>query len=131
MDITEEQKEHVTSLLEAGDKLGAVRYMQEEFGLTADQALQMAEKLDEQLDDIAKEKMVADVHRTLNSGINPARIVGTIFGLLGLGFLATVGILIYLDQQFQKTAIPTKGKVVDMSSYESRDKDTGQTTTMY
>lgn len=103
MQIPEEDKDQITSLLESGDKLGAVRYIQQAFSLSADDALTLAEKLEEQA-------FVRNIG-TLDEGVNPARLVGTIFTVVGFILLSLAFIFGFRDYRFSTSAIPVIGKV--------------------
>lgn len=131
MDINEEHKEHLDHLLDIGEKLEAVRYLQENFNLSADQALALAEKLDEQRIVAEGNEIQANVSTALATANKVPKIVGTIFGTLGLVFLAVAVLISYREYQFGKTAEHVSGKVIELNSYESRDKDTGNITIMY
>ena len=118
MQISEDDKEWITNLLESGDKLGAVRYIQETLSLSADDALTLAEKLEEQT--------LIGVTAKLEEGPNPARIVGVVFSILGFILLSLSFIFGYMDYKFASIAIPVTGKV---SRIETRQPSNG--TPMY
>jgi Protein of unknown function (DUF3592) len=132
MPLTPEQKEHVTDLVERGEKLEAVRYFQNTLNVSADQALVLTEKLEEEIESSPlREKFKSlqeEVHK--KPGMNVGRVVGGIFMTLGSIMLAVVVYLIYSNNQFAQRAIPVKGKVISYDSYESSDDD-GGSTTMY
>jgi len=118
MQISEDDKQWITDLLQSGDKLGAVRYIQETLSLSAEDALTLAEKLEEQ--------ELIGVSVKLEEGPNPARIVGVVFSIIGFILLTLAFIFGYRDYQFATTAIPVTGKV---SRIETRQPSNG--TPMY
>ena len=118
MKISEDDKEWITALLESGDKLGAVRYIQETLSLSAEDALTLAEKLEEQ-------KLIG-VTAKLEEGPNPVRIVGVVFSIVGFILLSLSFIFGYMDYQFASKAIPVTGMV---SRIENRPPSNG--TPMY
>src|SRR5687768_3404725 len=103
MQISEDDKELITAMLESGDKLGAVRHIQEALSLSADDALTLAEKLEEQT-------LITNVAK-LEEGVNPARVVGIVFSIIGFILLSLSVIFGYRDYQFASTAIQVTGKV--------------------
>jgi len=131
MPLTPEQKEHAIDLIEMGDKLEAVRYFQDTLNLSAEDALVLAEKLEEEIEgnNVAEIKAMHDQIRkqpTLDVG----RVVGIIFMSIGSIMLAVVIYLVTSNYKFMQRAIPVQGKVIDYQSYESRDDD-GRYTTMF
>lgn len=131
MTPTEDQKEEVKFLLESGDKLQAVRYIQEQFGLNADQALAFAEELEKQMETAKDEELERSSRALEASTLKLPTILFAIFGgigfiLLGIGLIAGIRTVHFLD-----IAQPVTGKVVDVTSYESIDRDDGTRTTMY
>jgi hypothetical protein len=97
MTLTPEQKEHAIELIAFGDKLAAVRYFQEVLNIDAEQALLLAEKLEEEIEtaegpDI--EPMTPAQREELSkSGVAVGKIVGILFMSIGLIMLA---VMIYL-----------------------------------
>jgi hypothetical protein len=133
MTLTPEQKDHAMELIAMGDKLEAVRYFQQVLTIDAEQALVLAEKLEEEIDaeDSLALKELEQKHDTLSqSGANVGRIVGTLFMSIGVIMLLVVFYLIYSHQQFEKNAKVVKATITEYQSYESRD-DNGNTTVMF
>ncbi len=131
MTLTPEQKEHAIELIEMGNQLDAVRYLQETLDITSDQALILAEKLEEETkSDLEKEfeSLKEEMHK--KPGVNVSRLVGGIFMSLGAIMLVIAVYFLISNYQFSERAIPVKGKVIDYDSYQSRDDD-GGSTTMY
>ncbi|MBL7872374.1 MAG: DUF3592 domain-containing protein [Cyclobacteriaceae bacterium] len=131
MTLSPEQKDHAVELIEMGDKLEAVRYLQETLTITADQALLLAEKLEEETEsDLEKEfkSMQDEIHK--KPPVNVGRLVGGVFMCLGVIMLAIAAYSIASNYKFSERAITVKGKVIDYDSYESRNDD-GRSTTMY
>ncbi len=129
MTLTKEQKEYATELIEMGNKLEAVRYFQETLNVTAEQALVLAEKLEEEIEaSPLHEKFRSLQQGSLQKpGMNVGRVVGTLFLSLGGIMLIVVAYLIISNNQFAQRAIPVKGKVIGYESYESSDDDGGST----
>lgn len=129
--MTPEQKEHAIELIEMGNQLDAVRYLQETLDITSEQALILAEKLEEETEsELEKEfkSMQDEMHQ--KPSINIGRLVGGIFMGLGVIMLAIAAYFIVSNYKFSERAITVKGKVIDYNSYESRNDD-GGSTTMY
>src|SRR5688572_25781995 len=99
------------SLLESGDKLGAVRYIQQALSLNAEDALTLAEKLEEQDEGPSPAPNI--------EGINPGRVVGIIFTIAGFLLLSLAFIFGFRDYRFATTAIPVTGKVVRIEKRQS------------
>jgi hypothetical protein len=57
MNLTPEQKEHAIELIEMGEKLQAVRYFQETLNVSAEEALLLTEKLEEEIDGAVVEEI--------------------------------------------------------------------------
>lgn len=130
--MTEDEKEHASALLRMGEKLEAVRYLQETLDVDAEQALALAEKLDEaQASSEMRERLeeLRNQHDSALKSIVPT-IVGSIFMGLGLIMLGVAAYIIYADDQFAQRAVPVTGKTIGYSSYISRDDD-GHETTMF
>lgn len=131
MMLSPEQKEHAIELIEMGNQLDAVRYLQETLGITADEALLLAEKLEEEIEsDLEKEfkSMQEEIHK--KPDVNVGKLVGGIFMCLGLIMLAIAAYFVVSNYQFSKRAITVNGRVIDYNSYQSTDDD-GGSTTMY
>lgn len=131
MTLTPEQKEHAIELIEMGNQLDAVRYLQETLDITSDQALILAEKLEEETEsDLEKEfnSLKEEMHK--KPSVNVGRLVGGIFMGLGAIMLAIAVYFLISNYQFSERAITVKGKVTDYESYQSGNDD-GGSTTMY
>lgn len=132
MNLTPEQKERALELVEMGQKLDAVRYLQKTLNISADEALLLTEKLEEEVEGspLLDEFKSMEAEMRQNPGIDVGRVVGTIFMSLGAIMLAVVVYLGISNYQFSQRAIPVKGKVIDYETYQSRN-DNGGSTTMY
>ena len=132
MTLTPEQKEHAVSLIEMGDKLDAVRYLQETLNITTDQAMLLTEKLEEEVEQSPLlNELKAFQEQQQKPGVNIGRLVGGIFMGVGAIMLAVVVYLIVSNYKFSQRAIAVPGKVIDMRTHESRDSEGGGSTTMY
>ncbi len=133
MTLTPEQKDHAVELIEMGDKLEAVRYLQQTLYITVEQALILAEKLEEEVetsplpDELQSFEEIGDQQ----PGINVGRLVGIIFMSIGGIILAVVAYLAVSNYKFAQRALPVKGKVVDYNHYESPNSKGGGSTLMY
>ena len=124
MTLTPEQKEHAVELIEMGDKLEAVRFVQQTLYISVEQALTLTEKLEGELKSPNENPSDAP---TMNVG----RLLGSIFMSLGGIMLAVVAYLAFSNYKFEQRAQPVKGKVVDYQSYQSANSKGGGYTTMY
>jgi len=129
MTLTPEQKEHAIELIEMGEKLEAVRYFQEILNIDAEQALLLAEKLEQEVEAGPAMQELNQKHEEIKrSGAHVGRLVGLIFMSIGMVMLVVVFYLLYTHQQFEKNALTVKGTVVEFQSYESRNKNSSSTT---
>jgi tetrahydromethanopterin S-methyltransferase subunit G len=130
MTLTPEQKEHAIDLIEMGEKLEAVRYFQEVLTIDAEQALLLAEKLEQEIEpELDLQGLQQKGEEMKRSGAKVGRLVGLIFMSIGMVMLAVAGYLIYAHQQFEKNAVGVKGTVVEFQSYISSNDNSS--TTMY
>ncbi|HRI78027.1 MAG TPA: DUF3592 domain-containing protein [Cyclobacteriaceae bacterium] len=131
MTLTPEQKEHVTELIEFGDKLKAVRYLKETLSISLDQALVLAEKIEAELESPAPPTLGEDGQPVKSSpGINVGKVVGSIFMTVGAIMLGIAAYVVSSHYKFEQRAQKVKGTVIDYHSYESKNDD-GSYTTMY
>lgn len=128
--MTPEQKDHALFLIDAGDKLEAVRYLQQTLNVNAEQALALTEKLEEESGNNELLNRFNELKSKLGSKPSTRfpRIVGLAFMSIGLIMLSAVAFLAYRDYQFSLRAIPVTGKVTANESYYSSDSDGGGTT---
>jgi hypothetical protein len=130
--MTPEQKAHAKELIEMGEQIEAVRYFQETLHVSADQALALAEKLQQEMDHTSLEDKVEALKREFPkpSGFSVGKIVGSVFLSVGVIMLGIVTYLIISNNKFEQRAVHTKGKVIDYKNYQSSN-DNGGSTTMY
>ncbi len=131
--MTADQKEKAAALIREGDKLEAVRYLQQTLHIDAAQALRLAEKLEDEVDtdgptDLRKEFEDAKKKMRATSGVNLGRTIGLIFMCIGIPMLAFGFYYFYDNYVFAKRAIPVIGHVIDYDSYYSSDSDGGGST---
>jgi len=130
--MTPDQKEHAADLIRDGEKLEAVRYLQQTLNIDAAQALLLAEKLEEEdeaeLSVLRKQFDQAKQDMSQSKGVNVGRIVGLSFMTIGFIMLSLAAYFIYSSYTFSKRAIPTLGRVIDYDSYYSSDNDGGGST---
>lgn len=134
MMLSTEQKDHAIELIQMGDKLEAVRYLQQVLSIDAEKALLLTEKLEQEVDaedaEVIDELKARQEEALKNPPVDVGRIVGGIFMGVGCLLLAIAAWLGVSHYQFAQRAIPIQGIVLRYSSYESRSDD-GPYTTMY
>jgi len=132
--LTPEQKEHAIELIQMGDKLEAVRYLQEILEVNAEKALLLTEKLEQEVDaednEIIDELKARQAEAQKNPPVDVGRLVGGIFMGVGCILLAIGAWLGVSNYKFAQRAIPVTGIVLRYSNYESKSDD-GRYTTMY
>jgi hypothetical protein len=132
--LTPEQKEHAIELLQMGDKLEAVRYLQQVLQIDAEKALLLTERLEQEVDaedeEILDELKARQEEAKKHPPVDVGRIVGGIFMGVGCILLVIAAWLGISHYQFAQRAIPVQGIVLSYSSYESKSDD-GRYTTMY
>jgi hypothetical protein len=131
--LTPEQKQHVIELIDMGDQLEAVRYLQNTLHISAEQAMVLAEKLQQEIEtenEAAFRAKAAELQQKHSSGTNVGKTVGGIFMVIGIIFLVIAGLIVYFNYTFTQRAVTIKGKVLSYETYESRNDD-GGSTTMY
>ena len=132
MNLTPEQKENVTKLIDMGKMQDAVIYLQEKLNITPEDATVLAEKLNEEAESPKEEKvdkLFRDIGRVLDSLIT-GRAIGVSFMLLGALFVALSANMIISNQHFEQRAMSVKGKVIGYNKHLSTDDD-GVSTLMY
>ncbi|MEQ9591045.1 MAG: DUF3592 domain-containing protein [Cyclobacteriaceae bacterium] len=130
--MTPKQKDQALYLIRTGKKLESVRYLQGELLINSDQALRLAEKLEEETGDKElRDKLYELREKRANQPRDKTpQVVGVSFMVIGLILLAMAGYIARSNYQFAQHAISTKGIVVGFDSYDSSDDD-GGSTTMY
>lgn len=131
--MTLDQKEHALHLLRMGEKLETVRYLQDVLNVSAEQALQLAEKLDEEAEFNENNELRLKFNELKAKMENPPsarfpRTIGLIFMGIGIVMLTVVIYQVYADYQFSQKAISVSGEVVSYDSYYSSDSDGGGST---
>ncbi len=130
--MTPEQKEHAIELLLRGDQLEAVRYLQQTLSINPDQALLLAEKLEQEVDDFQESELLNE-YREANdqqqqpSGGGLGKIIGLSFMIGGLVMLSVVIYLIIYNYNFIKGSTSTMGKLISYDSYFSDSENGGST----
>jgi hypothetical protein len=130
--FTDEQKQHAIHLIEMGEKIKAIKYIRESLNVSLEEALKLTEKLEEEVKPTPFRLNFNEARRQRfqQAGINIGKLVGSIFMGVGVLLLTIAAWFIVSNNQFEKRAKHVKGKVIDYSSYDSRDDD-GDYTTMY
>lgn len=130
MQLTPEQREQIDDLMFEGDELALVRYLQNTFHVTAEEALALAEKLKAEHDPepiSASPQHAFERMKNSKQGVNVGKLVGGLFFSIGLLMLTVTAYLIYRDYKFQQRAVPTTGTIVDHKTHYSRNDDGGST----
>ena len=130
MQVTDEQKEHLTFLLEAGEQLEAVQYAQESLGLNAEQALAFVKRLKAEIsaqDDLEFEAIRVE-HEKIST--NLPRILGLIFSTIGLIVLGLGLFFGNREYNFGKRAERISGKVLEYERVITYDS-AGRPMTMF
>lgn len=114
MEPTEEQKEHINDLLAVDDKIEAIRYVQKEFQLDAESAITFIERWEQELG-LANEAEFEQARKQASiQSVNVSRLVGNIFGGIGLILLALSAYFAYRSHTFLQRALPAEGTVVEL-----------------
>jgi hypothetical protein len=115
-----------------GEKLEAVRYLQDVLKVNPEHALQLAEKLDEEeyneKDDLRQKFNELKVKMENPPSAKFPRTIGLIFMGIGIIMLTIAIYLVYSDYQFTEKAISVTGEVLSYDSYYSSDSDGGGST---
>lgn len=121
--LSEEHKETVIEMLEAGDQLGAVDYLREHFQLSAEDALAMARKLEEQIDKQEEAEFIKEVRQSTSSASKVPVIIGLVFGSIGLLLLGLGAWFGVKANDFSNRAVKAVGTVERMVERQSRSDD--------
>lgn len=122
-EVTEEQKEQLESLIESGEKLEAIRFAQQTFGLDAEQAITMVERLEEQLEaesDAALEQSGKELEQ---STANLPAIIGGIFSAIGIILIGLAAWFGYRSYNFLQKAEIVPGIVKEFKERQARNKE--------
>lgn len=133
MNLTPTQKTHLEELLKAGDELAAVRYLQNNLGLSAEEALRLTEKLDKTVEEDDDAKLKSLMKKRGLRAINDSKMgkwIGGIFLFFGLVMLSVSCYIFYSNYTFSQKAVAVEGKVIDFTTSYSTDDD-GNSTLMY
>lgn len=128
MNLTPQQKQYATELLQKGNKLEAVKYFKETLNISLKDAHALTEKLQEQVGPIPVRPFGRLPFNKSGQGIG--NWVGIIFMSIGAIMLVVVVFNIISTVRFAGKSVHTKGKVIDYATHESKDDD-GRSTTMY
>lgn len=115
-------------MIASGKQLEAVRYFREVLGVDANQALALAEKLEQEMGG-PPPLLAQRVTAHLRSGSIVGRLVGRIFMTVGIIQAVVAAYLVFSHSRFERHAMAIKGTVVDYQSYVSTGSD--GSTTMY
>lgn len=127
-EVTEAQKEQLESLIESGDKLEAVRFAQQTFGLDAEQAITMVERLELQLEAASDAELDRSARELERSTANLPAIIGGIFSIIGIILIALSAYFGYRSYTFLQKAVVIPGVVKEFKERQARNK---QDNTLY
>ncbi|ELR72923.1 hypothetical protein C900_00884 [Fulvivirga imtechensis AK7] len=113
MQVTEEQKQHVRTLLVHGRKIEAIKYLRDHFDLSLRESKRLAELIDE---DIADHEYVGPPPVFTRAGSKAGSVIGLVFGIIGAIMLSLIIYLFISHQKFLETAEPAIGVVVSNPS---------------
>jgi hypothetical protein len=130
-EVTEEQKEHLEDLIQAGEKLEAIRYAQQTFGLDAEQAITMVERLEQQLEGKSDVELEQAIKELNTSPSKFPRMLGGIFSSVGLLLLILCGWFGYRSYTFLEKAVPLPGIVKDFKKTNEYDKEKRQAYSLF
>ncbi|HZY82015.1 MAG TPA: DUF3592 domain-containing protein [Cyclobacteriaceae bacterium] len=122
-EISEEQQEEFEFLV-LSNKLEAIRYAQQNFGLDAEQAITMVERTEQKIDgdiEIEHKKTIVQV----------PNIVGGVFSIVGIILVALGSYFGYRSYNFIERASKVPGIVKEYRTGQSRDVDDNSTFTIY
>ena len=133
MKLSPSQKDHLEKLLRESDELGAVRYLQNSLGMSAEEALALTEKLDKTVEEDHSATVRQMFKRSTGlqkDGKKASKWGAGIFLFFGLVMLGVAVYIFYSNYIFAEHAVAVEGVVVDYDTYYSTDDD-GNSTLMY
>lgn len=122
-DVTEEQKEHLESLIESGEKLEAIRYAQQTFHLDAEQAITMVERLEKDLEGESDAELERATKELTASTAKLPGIIGGTFTVVGVILIALATYFGYGSYSFLQEAVAVPGIVKEFKEREVRNTD--------
>jgi len=123
MEISEEQQEEFEFLV-LSNKLEAIRYAQQNFGLDAEQAITMVERVVQKLEgevEVEHKKTVVQV----------PNIVGGVFSVIGIILIALGSYFGYNSYKFIEHAATVPALVKEFKTGQRKDVDDNSTYTVY
>ncbi len=128
MALTPQEKVRLEMLLKLGDEEKAIKFLQEELNLSAEEARQAVEKLKPSVKPLPRSLIQAFNSRKNKSGNGKAGSrIGLLFMVIGIAMLGFAGYTAYSNYQFMEEAISITGKVIDLDTHYSSDDDGGST----
>ncbi len=129
--MSPQQKKHLEMLLKLGDELSAIRYLQSELNMSADDALVAVEKLKPTVTALPTDFVRSFLFKKTSAKESKlGSRVGFAFMIIGFIMLGFSGYTAFTKYQFIQTAIPITGKVIDHDTSYSTDDD-GNSQVMY
>jgi hypothetical protein len=130
MQISSEVRELAGKLILSGKKIEAVRYLQQQFGLTAEEALKLAEVLEPEVN---AEREASFRQRPKKSRQKDPMFIygGLVIFLIGSAMISGAGYIAYSYFRFASNAVSVMGKVVEIDEIRSTDSDGKTSTTQY
>ncbi|MTI39537.1 DUF3592 domain-containing protein [Fulvivirga lutimaris] len=130
MTLSLDQQKHLEALLIAGEELEAVRYLQDTLGLSAEEALQLTEKLDKTVEQSPAAAMFKTMKHGSKHMMKDSKIgkwIGGVFMFFGLVMLSVCIYIFYSNYKFAQNAVSVNGKVIGFDTHYSSDDDGGST----
>ncbi|HMJ68890.1 MAG TPA: DUF3592 domain-containing protein [Cyclobacteriaceae bacterium] len=130
-EVTEEQKDHLEDLIQSGEKLEAIRYAQQTFGLDAEQAITMVEKLEQQIEGNTEAELEESIKDLNSSTAKLPKILGGIFSSIGLLLLVLAVWFGNKSYSFLEKAVPVPGIVKDFTETKEYNKEERREYTLF
>ncbi len=128
MEIPPTVKIKAAALVMKGKKLEAIQYLQQQLSLSLQDASALTDHLENELSFF--KHGIPSRNRSAHAGGPVLKLFGVLFLLGGLIGCGVIGKYVWDDDQFIKSAVLTKGTVIDIEASESVD-DEGHTSTGY
>lgn len=111
MAVTDEQKEHVRTLLIEGRKIEAIKYVSDNFGLGLKESKELVDLIDQDIADDEYQRPGMGIGQ--RSGKNVGKLVGGVFAAIGLLELVIVVFIFISNQDLANNGVIVTATVVD------------------
>lgn len=129
--MTPQQQKKLEMLLKLGDELGAIRFLQSELNMSADDALLAVEKLKPTVTALPTDFVRSFFSK--KTSVKDSKLgsrIGLFFMIIGIIMLGFSGYHAFTKYMFMQYAIAITGKVISYSSNFKTD-DNGNSTSLY